>query len=169
MDYNTQREKLRLPEYGRLVQQMAEYAMTIENREQRQRYAEHTVRVMGHLNPKMKGVPDYQHKLWDHLAYITDYKLDIDYPVEIQRRDTAQRPPRLEYPQAKIRHRHYGHLLEKALEQIGQMPAGKERDLRTYQIANRMKRNLAAWKGDGATDDKVARDIEAYTAGAIQI
>lgn len=80
LDYNTTRTHLKLPEYGRLVQHMVDYAVTIENKDERQKYAEAIANVMIGLNPKMKDVTDFQNKIWDHLAYMADYKLDIDYP-----------------------------------------------------------------------------------------
>lgn len=167
-DYNSTRETLKLPEYGRLVQQMVEHAITIENRAERQVYAEAIVKVMMGLNEKMKDVPDFQHKTWDHLAYIADYKLDIDYPYEVTKRDAEKAaPPKLSYPKSHIQFRHYGRLVEKALKELKESAAGPERDKLTRLIANRMKRNLADWKGDGVQDQKVARDITYYTEGRV--
>lgn len=167
-DYNSTRKHLRLPEYGRLVQDMVDYALTLTDREERQHYAEAIVGVMVGLNPKMKDVTDYQHKIWDHLAYMADYKLDIDYPFEItEHRDGMKKPEKLSYPKGHIRFRHYGRLVERAMEELKTMPEGSERDELTRLIANRMKRNLADWKGDGVEDTKVARDIAFYTEGHV--
>lgn len=167
-DYNSTRKNLRLPEYGRLVQDMVNYALTLADREERQHYAEAIVGVMVGLNPKMKDVTDYQHKIWDHLAYMADYKLDIDYPFEItEHRDGMKKPEKLSYPKGHIRFRHYGRLVERAMEELKTMPEGSERDELTRLIANRMKRNLADWKGDGVEDTKVARDIAFYTEGHV--
>lgn len=167
-DYNSTRKNLRLPEYGRLVQDMVDYALKLTDREERQHYAEAIVGVMVGLNPKMKDVTDYQHKIWDHLAYMADYKLDIDYPFEItEHRDGMKKPEKLSYPKGHIRFRHYGRLVERAMEELKTMPEGSERDELTRLIANRMKRNLADWKGDGVEDTKVARDIAFYTEGHV--
>lgn len=160
---------LRMPEYGRLVQKMAEHAMQIEERPRRQAYTERIIRVMAHLNPKLKNERDFQNKLWDHLAYITDYRLDVDYPVVIQRRDASPSPAKLPYPGKQIRYRHYGHLLEEALKNVSLMPAGAERTKLTRQVAARMKRHLAQWKGDGASEEKVRRDIDMYTDGRLTL
>lgn len=168
-EYNTTREKLKLPEYGRLVQNMVEYALTITDRTERQAYAQAIVDVMAGLNPKMKDVDDYQHKIWDHLAYISDYKLDIDYPFEItEHRGAATKPERLSYPKSEIRFRHYGRLIEKAISELKDMTDEEEKKTLTRLVANRMKRNLADWKGDGVQDAKVARDIAYYTEGKVQ-
>ena len=154
MDYNTSQEKLKLPEYGRLVQQMVEHAVAIENRAERQAYAETIIAVMGNLFPQMRGVPDFKHKLWDHLAYISGYRLDIDYPCEIEKRETGPQPAHLSYPGKPIRYRHYGHLLEKLIRKLAEIPEGSERD--------------ELWKGDGIEDAKVSEDLARYTDGAIR-
>ncbi len=168
-DYNSTREVLKMPEYGRLVQDMVEYALSIEDSVERQQYAEAIVEVMTGLNPKMKDVPDFQHKIWDHLALLSNYQLDIQYPFEITRHDKENtRPGKLSYPQGRIRFRHYGRLIEKAMNDLKEMPAGNKRDELTRLVANRMKRNLADWKGDGIEDSKVAFDIAYYTEGKVE-
>lgn len=166
--YNSTLKPLKLPEYGRLVQNMVDYALTIENREERQRYAAAIVSVMAGLNPQMRDVADFRHKLWDHLAYISDYKLDIDYPFSIVRQDVKVRPHPIEYPCNDIRFRHYGNLVERAMVKLSEMEEGAERDNLIRLIANRMKRNLADWKGDGVEDSKVAHDINLFTEGRVE-
>lgn len=168
-DYNSTRDKLKLPEYGRLVQSMVEYALSIKDKRERQAYAEAIVQVMIGLNPKMSDVPDFRHKIWDHLALMADYKLDIDYPFEITKQEVKRNhPPKLSYPKTHIRFRHYGRLVEKAMENLNNMDDGKTRDEYVRLLANRMKRNLADWKGDGVQDSKVARDIAFYTDGKVE-
>lgn len=168
VEYNSTREALKMPEYGRLVQDMVEYALTIADKAERQQYAETIIAVMTGLNPKMKDVSDYRHKLWDHLAYISGYQLDIDYPFEIEKKDVLKRPQKLSYPKGNIRFRHYGRLIEKALNDLQNVEDDAERDALVQLIGNRMKRNLADWKGDGVEDSKVARDIAYYTEGKVQ-
>lgn len=166
--YNSQETSLKMPEYGRFVQDMVDYALTIDDKAERQAYAESIVSVMLGLNPKLKDVPDYRHKIWDHLARISDYKLDIDYPFPVTRHDEKPRPLPLTYPKGYIRFRHYGRLIETAMKQLAETPEGPERDDLVRLIANRMKRNLADWKGDGVEDSKVARDIAYYTSGEVE-
>ena len=152
-----------------MVQHMVDYALTIENKDERQRYAEAIATIMLGLNPKMKEVPGFKHKVWDHLAYMSDYKLDIDYPFEINEKQSQRVPPnKLPYPKGEIRFRHYGRLLERALSQLAEMEEGPSRDSLIRLIANRMKRNLADWKGDGIQDAKVAHDIALYTNGKVE-
>lgn len=167
MEYNSTREHLRMPEYGRMIQTMVDHAVTIADPRERQHYAEATVSVMMGLNPKMKDVPDFRHKIWDHLAYISDYKLDIRYPYPIEHKSEGMHPDKLDYPKHRIRFRHYGMLLEKAMEKLSATTQPREREVLTRLIANRMKRNLADWKGDGVDDEKVAHDITFYTDGAV--
>ena len=167
--YNTTSEPLKLPEYGRLVLQMVEFALTIENRDERTAYAKKIIRVMGGLNPQMKHVPDYQYKLWDHLAYLSDYKLDIDYPVEIRRYGEKSHPNRLSYPGNRIKLRHYGHLVELLLGELMEKLDSPARPVLIAQCAARMRRNLVEWKGDTADDEKIARDIAHYTQGKVNV
>lgn len=112
MDYNTQRKSMPMPEYGRAVQDMVDHALTIEDRQERQRCANSIIGIMAGMFPSQKEQPDFQVKLWDHLAYMSDYRLDIDYPYEITRIDKdKQRPQMVAYPKGNIRFRHYGRMV----------------------------------------------------------
>ena len=98
MQYNTQQEHLPLPEYGRGIQNMVNHAMTIEDRAERQRCANTIVNIMGSMFPHLRDVPDFKHKLWDHLAIMSDFKLDIDYPFEVVKpEEFVMRPERIQY------------------------------------------------------------------------
>lgn len=170
MQYNTQRKKLPMPEYGRGIQDMVEYALTIPNKEERQRCANTIVAIMGNMFPHLRDVPDFKHKLWDHLAVMSDFKLDIDYPYEVKTvRDTHVRPRPMNYPMKRIRYRHYGYLLETLLRKMREMPEGKERDVLTRMVANQMKRSLYNWNKDAMEDGKVAADIAEYTGGVVKL
>lgn len=170
MQYNTQRKKLPMPEYGRGIQDMVEYALTIPNKEERQRCANTIVAIMGNMFPHLRDVPDFKHKLWDHLAVMSDFKLDIDYPYEVKTaRETHVRPRPMDYPMKRIRYRHYGYLLETLLRKMREMPEGKERDVLTRMVANQMKRSLYNWNKDAMEDSKVVADIAEYTGGAVKL
>lgn len=162
MEYNTTTKKLILPEYGRMIQQMVDYALTIEDKQQRQAYAEKIIAIMGGLNPQMRNIPNFKEKLWNHLAAMADYQLDIDFPVEIVPYGKEKRPTHLCYPGNTIRYRHYGHLVEKTAEMLSEMPEGEKYDDLLLNIAQRMKQNLAECKADGVDYEKVVRDLEAY-------
>ncbi len=168
--YNTTEEQLTLPQYGRLVQNMIDHALTIAGKNERQAYAEHIIKVMALLNPQMKTSPNYMQTLWNHMAFMAGYRLDIDYPCAIEVRENRAHPCKLSYPGNRIRYRHYGHLVEQALEKLREMPAnGAGRDDLVRMTALRMKRYLADWKGDGIENDKVGRDMEMYTDGKVTV
>ena len=170
MRYNTQREKLQMPEYGRGIQQMIEYAVTIEDRAERQRCAESIFSVMMDMQPQLREQPDYKHRIWDHIAYISNYRLDIDYPFEITRLGyEAQKPEPMKYPMKKIRQRQYGHLIEEALKLLAEMPEGEARDELLAQVANQMKQSLFIWNRDAMDEEKVESDIAHYTGGKVKL
>ncbi len=170
LDYNTQREKLVMPEYGREVQNMVDYAMTLESKQERQRCANTIIKVMGQMVPKNKESIDHERKLWDHLAIISGFKLDIDYPYDVSGAlKIATKPEPMEYPMQKIPVRHYGKMMFELFEKLKTMPAGKERDQLTRLTANQMKHNLSQW-GHGSNDDeKIASDLARFTDGVIQL
>ncbi len=163
MDYNTTREKVMMPEYGRLVQNLVEYAITIPEREVRQRFAESIVRIMANCNPQNRNIPGFRHKLWDHLAMISNYNLDIDYPFPINRKEKDAKPERVPYPTNKIRYRHYGHLVESLLQEISNMPQGEEREELTRLTESQMRRSLEMWNKDALNDSKIHKDMLRYT------
>ncbi len=166
--YNSTLPQLKMPEYGRMVQEMVDYAVQLPTKDERQAFAQVIAEVMMNLNPKQKEVADYQHKIWDHLAWLSNYQFDIDYPFEVTQTKERIKPGKLSYPKTGIRLRHYGRLIERAMDDLKEMPEGAERDAYVRLVANRMKRNLADWKGDGVEDTKVARDIAYYTDGRVE-
>lgn len=170
MQYNTQRDKLVMPEYGRAVQDMVQYALSLTSRDERLRCAQTIVEVMGNMQPAMKDNADYKHKLWDHLACLSHYELDIDYPYPITRLDEASAHPQpLAYPKKRIGNRHYGYLLERLLDELAVMPEGEERDKLLEYVANHMKQTLHDWYIDAMDDEKIAADIARYTDGRVRL
>ena len=170
LDYNTQREQLILPEYGREVQKMVDYAISLPDREERQRCAESIIVIMDRMFPQNRENPDYKQKLWDHLAIMSNFQLDIDWPYDISgAAKIATKPEPLEYPMAQIPVRHYGTMLFEVFDQLKTMPAGEERDELVRQTANQMKRNLYQWSHGSADDEKIASDLARFTDGHIQL
>ena len=170
MQYNTQRKKLEMPEYGRGIQDMIEHAVSLPDKAERQRCAESIFNVMMNMQPQLRELPDHKHRIWDHMAYISGYKLDIDYPFEITRLgEEGEKPQPVPYPMKEIRHRHYGHLIEESLHQLAEMPEGEERDALLALTANQMKQSLFIWNRDAMDDEKVAADIHAYTDGRVTL
>lgn len=169
MEYNTNREKLPMPEYGREIQNMVNICLKIEDRKERQRCANTIIGVMGNMFPQLRDTPEFTHKLWDHLAIMADFKLDIDYPYEIVEKSTlTARPERIPYQQEHIRYRHYGRLVQQLLGKLAEMEDGAEKDSLIEMTANQMKRDLASWNRNSLSDDKIFEDIESYTHGKIK-
>ena len=170
MDYNTQREKLSLPEYGRCIQDMVNYAMTLEDKTERQRCAFTIIDLMASMQSYNGNEDDFYQKLWNHLALISGYQLDIDYPVEIQKVDEqAVKRDFIPNPQKQIKRRHYGANIEAIANKLTEMEAGKERDMLTQLLANQMKRALAKWNVNALDEEKVVEDLAELTRGKIQV
>lgn len=170
LDYNTQREQLILPEYGREVQNMVDYALSLPDKEERQRCAESIIVIMDRMFPQNHENPDYKQKLWDHLAIMSNFRLDIDWPYDISgAAKIATKPEPLDYPMTQIPVRHYGKMLFDVFEHLKTMPAGEERDELVRQTANQMKRDLYQWSHGSADDEKIASDLARFTDGRIQL
>lgn len=170
MKYNTQEKRLPLPEYGRSVQNMIDYAVTIKDRSERQRCANTIITIMGNMFTHLRDVPDFKHKLWDHLAIMSDFKLDIDYPYEIVRKESlSSKPERLTYNLNKIHFRHYGRNLEAIIRKAADMPEGDERDALINLLANNMKKNYYAWNKDNTDEDKIIEDLRLLSDGKIDL
>ena len=151
MQYTSDLKKLILPEYGRNVQQMVDHCMTIEDRAERTRCANTIINIMGNLFPHLRDIDDFKHKLWDHLAIMSDFKLDIDYPYEIVKKENLHtHPDAIPYHTTPIKYRHYGKIMEGMLKKAEEMPAGPERDALVSMLANHMKKLYYQWnKGLG--------------------
>ena len=170
MEYNTQRKKMELPEYGRSVQNMVDHALTIEDREERQRCADTIVNIMGGMFPHLRDVPDFKHKLWDHLAIMADFKLDIDYPFEIvKKEDLVVKPEKLAYPNADFRYRHYGRFLEGMVKKVVEIEDEEEKKQLINLLAIQMKKDLNNWNKEGIEDQKIVDDLREYSNGAIDL
>ena len=167
MEYNTRQKKLPLPEYGRSVQKMVDHALTIEDRKERQSCAETIIRIMASMFPNM---PDQNRKLWDHLAIMSDFKLDIDYPCEVIKEEEFHVAPQpLPYRNSEIRNRHYGRIVEEMIEHALTLEDGEEREQFIELILVQMKKSYIAWNKDGVEDRKILEDLRIYTKGAIEI
>jgi hypothetical protein len=170
LDYNTKRERLILPEYGREIQNMVNYAVALPNKADRQRCAETIIAIMERMFPQTRENMDYKQKFWDHLILMSDFKLDIDYPFDMeQARKIATKPEPMPYPMKKIPVRHYGNLMFEVFQKIKDMEPGKQRDELIRQAANQMKYDLAQWSHGSNDDEKVADDLARFTDGKAQL
>ena len=170
LDYNTQREHLVMPEYGREIQKMVDYAIDLPTKEERTACAQTIIRLMETKMPQLRGNADYEQTLWDHLYLMSGKLLDIDWPFDVSEAEKIlTKPDPLPLPQNKIRQRHYGKLMEELFEQLKTMPEGPERDELVRLTANQMKRDLATWGHGSMDDEKVADDLARFTDGIIQL
>lgn len=170
LDYNTTRERLILPEYGREIQKMVDHAVTIEDRVARQKCAETIIKVMDRMFPHNRENAGYKQKLWDHLAVMSRFELDIDWPYDVNNAlKISTKPEPMEYPMNRIPVRHYGHMLFEIFEMLKTMPAGEERNYLARLAALQMKSDLAQWSHGSCSDDKVIADLERLTDGAVKL
>ena len=168
MRYKTAEKKLALPEYGRNIQNMVDYCVTIEDREERKHCADTIINIMGNMFPHLRDVNDFKHILWDHLAIMSDFKLDIDYPYEIvKKEDLNTRPPRLPYSNSRIRYRHYGKTLEKMIQKATEFEQGTEKEVLVKLLANQMKKSFLSWNKESVEDSKIFKDLEELSEGRI--
>lgn len=170
MEYNTQLDRLIIPEYGRNIQGMIEFCCTIKEREERNLCARAIIQVMGQLNPHLRDVSDFTHKLWDHLFIISKFKLDVDSPYPIPSAETfKEKPKRLEYPKGKIRYKHYGKTIEDIIKKAKSLPEGPERKELTRQIANHLKKSYFNWNKDNITDDVIFKNLAELSGGELKM
>ena len=170
LEYNTQMKKLELPEYGRHIQRMVDYALEIEDPEERKRCAHTIVRIMGNLFPHLRDVSDFKHKLWDHLAIMSAFKLDIEYPYEIiQKEDLHSRPDQVPYGSKTIKIRHYGHITEELIDKVLEMEEGPEKERLIQLLANHMKKSFLTMNRELVEDKKIFDDLRLMSDGKIDI
>ena len=170
LDYNTQRTKLILSEYGREIQKMVEYACELPTKEERLKCAMTIIRQMENKNPQLMENADYEQTLWNHLYLMSHRELDIDWPYDVSEADKIlSKPDPMPLPDGHIKLRHYGHLVEELLELLKTMPEGEEYDALVSKTANQMKRDLVLWGHGSIEDERVADDLARYTNGIIQL
>ncbi len=172
LDYNTQRKKLVMPEYGREIQKMVEVAISLPTKEERMNCARSIISLMESKSPQAYESSDFEQTLWDHLYLMSHKQLDIDWPYDVTNAERIMaKPEPLHHPnkEGQSRLRHYGQLMAEVFEKLKTMPEGEERDELVRITANQMKRDLATWGHGSIDDEKVADDLARFTDGKIQI
>ncbi len=161
MDYNTSRNHLNLPEYGRNIQKMVNHVKTVEDREERNRLAQAIIDIMGNMNPHLRDVADFKHKLWDHIAIISDFDLDVESPYEPPvKEDLYVKPEKMNYMSSKdIRYKHYGRVLEGMIKEAVSFEEGDEKNFLIEVIANQMKKSYLTWNRETVADDLIFHDL----------
>jgi len=169
-DYNTSRDSLILPEYGRNIQKMVNYVKSIEDREERNKAAKTVIAVMGNLNPHLRDVNDFKHKLWDHLAIIADFDLDIDSPYDWpEKASLEKRPNTVPYNQHSIRYKHYGRSIVLMIEKAVELEEGEEKADLIRMIAYHMKKSYLTWNREAVSDEEILTDLKTLSAGRIDV
>lgn len=169
-DYNSTRSKLILSEYGRNVQNMVKYIVNLPTKEERNRYAQVVIDLMGFLNPHLRDVADFKHKLWDHLHIISDFQIDVDSPYPKPSEDAIHiKPEPLRYPNQRIRYKHYGKTIELMIEKAKSIDEPERRKHMVQAIANFMKMAYVQWNKDSVSDDTILADLVAMSKGELKI
>ena len=169
MKYNTQLTKLILPEYGRNIHNMVNYCVKLEDKEERTQCANSLIDIMGNMFPHLRNVNDFKHILWDHLAIMSDFKLDIDYPYEIiKKEELIAHPNKIEYSRPTMKYRHYGKTLERMIDLAVDMPEGEEKEQFLHLLISQMKKSYTQWNRE-VDDEAILEDLYELSDGKIKL
>lgn len=170
LEYNSLREHLIIPEYGRHLQKLIDQASALENRNERNKAARYIISVMGSLNPHLRDVPDFQHKLWDQLFIMSDFKIDVDSPYPVPSREMLeQKPDRLAYPQNFPKYRFYGNNIKYMIDVACSWEDGPLKDALVIVIANHMKKSYLSWNKDTVKDDVIFEHLAEMSGGKLNL
>nr|WP_294934283.1 DUF4290 domain-containing protein [uncultured Flavobacterium sp.] len=170
LEYNAERPHLIIPEYGRHLQKLIDQATEIENREERNKAAKYIISVMGGLNPHLRDVPDFQHKLWDQIFIMSDFKLDVDSPYPIPSKEVLhQKPERLSYPQNFPKYRFYGNNIKYMIDVANKWEESDLKNTLIRVIANHMKKCYLSWNKDTVKDEVIFEHLYELSGGKINL
>ena len=170
LQYNTERTKLIIPEYGRHLHKMIDQALACENRVERSNLAKAIIGVMGNMNPHLRDVPEFQHKLWDQLFIMSDFALDIDCPYPLPSKEVFnQRPDKLKYPQNFPKYRFYGNNIKRMIDIAVNWEEGDMKKELIYVIANHMKKCFLNWNKDTVEDDVIFNHLFELSDGKLNL
>lgn len=170
LSYNTEKPKLQIPEYGRNVQNMINYAKQIESREERNLAAQAIIEVMGQLNPHLRDIEDYNHKLWTHLFIMSNFEIDVDSPYEIPTSEKLQERPKLmDYPKNEARYGHFGYYSEQMVKEIAKLEDGEEKDYLIEVLANVLKKDYLIFHTENVENSAIISHLEEISKGKIKI
>ena len=170
MEYNTSLPHLIIPEYGRNVQKMVHSIIEIEDREKRNHQAKAIIEVMGNLNPHLRDVPDFKHKLWDHLFIMSEFALDVDSPYGKPSKESfEEKPERISYSENHIKLRHYGKILPQIIEHAIEMEESEHKDILVFCIANHMKKSYLTWNKSTVEDEVILKHLAQISEGKLEM
>jgi len=159
-----------IPEYGRHIQKLIDHAVNIENRDERNEMTAAIIDVMGQLNPHLRDVADFNHKLWDHIQIMSDFKLDVDAPYPIPKKEELQtKPNKMPYPKNNIRFKHYGRGVELLVQEAIKMEEGEEKEALILSIANLMKKHYLTWSRSSVDDEQIVLDLKKFSRGKLDV
>ena len=170
MEYNTQQTPMIISEYGRNIQKMVDYACTLKNKEERNKAANAIIVVMGALNPHLRDVTDFKHKLWDHIFIISKFKLDVESPYPKPKPESFQtKPKRVKYPSQDIKYKHYGKTVEDLIAKGIEMEEGDKKKYYVETLANLMKRSYLTWNRDSVNDEVIVQHLKELSKGKLNL
>ena len=170
LEYNSSRNKLVISEYGRHIQKLVEHAMTLKDKKERQKMANGIIDIMGELNPQLRDVADFKHKLWDHLFVISNFELDVDSPYEkpiIEK--LFEKPEPLAYPNSKIKYNHYGKVIEIMIDEAVKMEDQELKSKLVIAIANQMKKSYVNWNLDTVEDEVILNQLTKISKSKLSV
>lgn len=170
LEYNAERPHLIIPEYGRHLQKLIDQATEIADREERNKAAKYIIQVMGSLNPHLRDVPDFQHKLWDQIFIMSDFRLDVDSPYPVPTREVINlKPERLAYPQKNPKYRFYGNNIKYMINVANSWEEGEMKSALVKVIANHMKKSYLSWNKDTVTDTVIFEHLLELSDGKLNL
>lgn len=170
MQYNTTREKLIIPEYGRHVHEMVDYCKTIDSKEDRNNFAQAIIEIMGNLNPHLRDIPDFQHKLWDQFFIMAGFDIDVDSPFPKPNSvDFEKKPNRIPYPSHEGKYRYYGKNIQRMIDVAISWEDGDKKDGLIKSIANQMKKSYLTWNKDTVNDQVILNQLREMSDGKIDL
>ena len=170
LEYNSEREHLIIPEYGRHIQKLVNHCISLEDKEVRNTMAKAIVQVMGNMQPHLRDVPDFQHKLWDQLFIMSDYNLDVDTPYPKPEREVLQaKPNAMDYPRSASKYRFYGNNIQIMIDTALTWEDGEMKDALVYTIANHMKKCYLNWNKDTVDDAVIFSHLSELSGGALSL
>ncbi|CAM1366990.1 Methionyl-tRNA formyltransferase [Tenacibaculum litopenaei] len=170
LEYNSERTRLIIPEYGRHIQKLVNHCVALESREERNTMAKAIIDVMGNLQPHLRDVPDFKHKLWDQLHIMADFKLDVDSPYETpSKEELTEKPAKLEYPKSASKYRFYGTNIQTMIDVALTWEEGDMKEALVFTIANHMKKCYLNWNKDTVEDGVILDHLYELSDGKIDM
>ncbi|MCH1431350.1 DUF4290 domain-containing protein [Flavobacteriaceae bacterium] len=170
LQYNTKRKQLIIPEYGRHIHKMIELVKAENDTEERNKKAKAIIGVMGNLNPHLRDVPDFQHKLWDQFFIMANFDIDVESPFEKPQKEVLDmKPEKLPYPQNFPKYRFYGNNIKRMIDVAIEWEEGELKDVLVFTIANHMKKNFLSWNKDTVEDVVILAHLEELSGGKLKV